>query len=811
MIGCEDDVIINGNEDEWFIGHVEKLYELEGSDDPNRAIIQWYFSYEELLTLAKGRITVHIAEPWRELFSPSIDSIYNQGVEDIDAETISKKCTVLRLKPHDLLPDCLHSTDQKDLFYVRYKFDRHFNLHPVNKRVASESTSKRESSTTNHVKTPKTPRRESTRNQNLVREINVSSNAKTPQARKTPAKGKDIPSVAQKSKTPSLNKTVMRTSKCVIPLEPLVFNGNSGTPMKRRASRSIPDESSVTSKKSRGNQSAKDTTGIVNSPRTRYGTAEVLEQVLETESRCSDDDENDSDNDSVFHPSDVSDDDDDDGDDDSDDDGDDGNDILWVAEAKKNTGIKSRPTPGREGLRSSKKSITFTSLQETTKGKPATKTPSRTKSSQKTPLKTPTQHKVKTPRTSHRTPKTPVANSAKKPSRKSLMTPSIPERQQPCKTPGTPLELARKKLHVSAVPSSLPCRDKEFTDIYNFVEGKLLDGTGGCMYISGVPGTGKTATVHEVIRSIEEAQDDLPEFTFVEINGMKLTEPAQAYSTFLKLLTGQKATPEHASNLLDKLFNTPSRDRDPVILLVDELDLLWTRKQHVLYNLFDWPTRRHARLVVLAIANTMDLPERIMMKRVSSRLGLTRLTFQPYTFSQLQQIVMSRIEGLKAFEPDAIQLVSRKVAAVSGDARRCLDICRRAVEIADSRAKKKGTTLVGMSHVDLALQDMFSSPKIRAMKCLSQVEGLFLKSVIAEFRSSGLEEATFGDVFQQLNDFCRIEGLSSPLPSQAAAVCCRLGAWKLLLVESGRRDLEQRIRLNVNQDDVLYALQKNRT
>lgn len=56
-----------------------------------------------------------------------------------------------------------------------------------------------------------------------------------------------------------------------------------------------------------------------------------------------------------------------------------------------------------------------------------------------------------------------------------------------------------------------------------------------CMYISGVPGTGKTATVHEVIRSIEERQEDLPEFQFVEVNGMKLTEPAQAYSTFLKV------------------------------------------------------------------------------------------------------------------------------------------------------------------------------------------------------------------------------------------------------------------------------------
>ena len=39
-----------------------------------------------------------------------------------------------------------------------------------------------------------------------------------------------------------------------------------------------------------------------------------------------------------------------------------------------------------------------------------------------------------------------------------------------------------------------------------------------------------------------------------------------------------------------------------------------------MYNIFDWPTHQHAKLIVLAIANTMDLPERIMMNRVSSRL-----------------------------------------------------------------------------------------------------------------------------------------------------------------------------------------------
>lgn len=56
------------------------------------------------------------------------------------------------------------------------------------------------------------------------------------------------------------------------------------------------------------------------------------------------------------------------------------------------------------------------------------------------------------------------------------------------------------------------------------------------MYISGVPGTGKTATVHEAIRLLQESVDeDIPQFRFIEINGMKLTEPNQAYSMLLKV------------------------------------------------------------------------------------------------------------------------------------------------------------------------------------------------------------------------------------------------------------------------------------
>uniref|UniRef100_A0A674E5I1 Origin recognition complex subunit 1 n=1 Tax=Salmo trutta TaxID=8032 RepID=A0A674E5I1_SALTR len=407
------------------------------------------------------------------------------------------------------------------------------------------------------------------------------------------------------------------------------------------------------------------------------------------------------------------------------------------------------------------------------------------------------------------TPRTPCHATPSTPRTPRHATPSIPSRTVPARQPGNILEEARARLHVSSVPESLPCREQEFQDIYDFVESKVMDGTGGCMYISGVPGTGKTATIHEVIRCLQHASDmdEIPTFRFIEINGMKMTDPHQAYVQILQKLTGQKVTADHAAALLEKRFSNPTPKKETTVLLVDELDLLWTRKQNVMYNLFDWPTRRHARLVVLTIANTMDLPERIMINRVASRLGLTRMSFQPYSFKQLQQIITSRLIKVKAFDEDAMQLVSRKVAALSGDARRCLDICRRATEICEHSASHPSSAgLVRMSHVMEALDEMFSSSYITAIRCASLQEQLFLRAVIAEFRQLGLEEAIFQQVFVQHQALSRVEGLQPISVSEGLAVCQRLGACRLLLLEASHLDMLQRVRLNVSQDDVLYAL-----
>ena len=76
---------------------------------------------------------------------------------------------------------------------------------------------------------------------------------------------------------------------------------------------------------------------------------------------------------------------------------------------------------------------------------------------------------------------------------------------------------------------------------------------------------------------------------------MRLTEPNQAYVQIWKKLTGQKATADHASSLLEKRFSRTTGNDHTTVLLVDELDMLWNRKQSVLYNLFEWPTRKESR------------------------------------------------------------------------------------------------------------------------------------------------------------------------------------------------------------------------
>ncbi|KAL8736256.1 MAG: hypothetical protein Q9166_000411 [cf. Caloplaca sp. 2 TL-2023] len=417
--------------------------------------------------------------------------------------------------------------------------------------------------------------------------------------------------------------------------------------------------------------------------------------------------------------------------------------------------------------------VDYDPTNDTAAAEPRTPSKKRKFSSASTPSKTPR----RTPSKAYLTP-THKRVIVKKPL---TFTPLGTRILSPHHTTSSPFQIARTNLHVSSIPATLPCREEEFNTVYTHLEAAITAGSGACIYISGTPGTGKTATVREVVAQLNSSvlAEELDDFIFVEINGMKVTDPHQSYSLLWEALKGERVSPSHALGLLEREFDRPSPRRVPCVVLMDELDQLVTKNQSVMYNFFNWPGLRHSRLIVLAVANTMDLPERTLSNKISSRLGLTRITFPGYTHEQLQAIISSRLSHVPGHivDPDAIQFASRKVAAVSGDARRALDICRRAVEIAEDeiaensnpllatpskrkklrekagqetpkgKEKKVGKVTIGI--VKQAINEATSSSLQQYLKSLPLSSKLFLAAILARTRRSGVSECVLGDVLDE--------------------------------------------------------------
>ncbi|KAG5358271.1 Origin recognition complex subunit 1 [Yarrowia sp. B02] len=315
----------------------------------------------------------------------------------------------------------------------------------------------------------------------------------------------------------------------------------------------------------------------------------------------------------------------------------------------------------------------------------------------------------------------------------------------------SPHQAARAKLHVAAVPDALPCREAEFSSVYLGIESAIRSGSGTCIFVSGTPGSGKTATVREVVSQLQIRVEDneIPDFLFVELNGMKLTNPHTTYELLWEQLSGERLAYNNAIKLLEHRFQQKSNDT-PLVVVLDELDQLVTLNQSVMYNFFNWPTLPHSKLIVVAIANTMDLPERTLSNKISSRLGLTRIQFPGYTHEQLKIIIESRLGDIAessgtVVRPDAIEFASRKIASVSGDARRALDLCRRAVEIAELDSEE-----VQIKHIQQAANEATSTPIYNYLQGLPMAFKIFLCALLARKRRNGLPSDSLGDIIEEI-------------------------------------------------------------
>ncbi|XP_063261044.1 cell division control protein 6 homolog [Prinia subflava] len=351
---------------------------------------------------------------------------------------------------------------------------------------------------------------------------------------------------------------------------------------------------------------------------------------------------------------------------------------------------------------------------------------------------------------------------------------------------GTCYQQAKQVLH-AAVPDRLQGRERETGILRQFLQEHVLGRRPGSLYVSGAPGTGKTACLSRVLL---DYKDKLAGSKTVVLNCMALGSPQSVFPALAQHLGLPMATGRERVRSLEKHLTA----QGPMVLLVlDELDQLESKGQDVLYTLFEWPQLPSSRLVLVGLANALDLTDRSLARLRAHPAGSPQLLhFPPYTKEQLTCILQERlgqVAGDPVVDSAALQFCARKVSAVSGDARKALDVCRRAVEVVELEVR--GQTLlkplpggdspaspvpkrVGLLHISRVLSEVFgdrlAGRSQGAQDTFPLQQKVLLCSLLLLARHSHTREVTLGKLHDTYSQVCRRQRL----PAVDQAECLSL-------------------------------------
>ena len=232
----------------------------------------------------------------------------------------------------------------------------------------------------------------------------------------------------------------------------------------------------------------------------------------------------------------------------------------------------------------------------------------------------------------------------------------------------------RRVLDPSHYAKEIVARDKERETISEFVD-RCARGKKGAnmLYISGVPGTGKTSCVR---RALDEAEENKIIFERCEINGMLLRTPldtfTQIFPSLKKCLSDKFITerniPRSATGKVALSFlrltleaqraseekkNKQHPMHTPLVVVLDEMDVAVGKTgSEVLFDLTDL-SQQTPKFAFIGIANRQNLGSIFSVdgkehtKRVQSRIEkFQSVIFGVYNKEQLCEIIASRLREI---------------------------------------------------------------------------------------------------------------------------------------------------------------------
>jgi cell division control protein 6 len=356
-------------------------------------------------------------------------------------------------------------------------------------------------------------------------------------------------------------------------------------------------------------------------------------------------------------------------------------------------------------------------------------------------------------------------------------------------------------------------RESELNRLRSFITSKLESRTGGSMYISGAPGTGKTASIEYILEELKSNESFNVKYRVVQINAMNLRNANEVFDLMVQKLGIEKTVHKTSSDLIERELFKKKSEKIMTILVLDEMDGLITSSKQTLYKIFEWSKLDGSSLITVGIANALDLTQRFLPELKARNIIPEYLIYSSYTKDQIELILKSKIQGEQAkFEDSALKLIANKTASVNGDIRKALEMCRSALNLAISESENiqesadpLSTITVRFPHVAKSSGELLKSRHSAMIEGLPQHQQIVL--CVAHKHLSCQSESTIGtlhDYYAQLSRRAHLPEVSSSDFFEIISALCTLGL--LRIRKQGKNPRLHRIQLLAIGADIQRAL-----
>jgi Cdc6-like AAA superfamily ATPase len=173
---------------------------------------------------------------------------------------------------------------------------------------------------------------------------------------------------------------------------------------------------------------------------------------------------------------------------------------------------------------------------------------------------------------------------------------------------------ARKRLTLSHTPDALPQRADKIEVLQRYISAVAsVAPNHGSLFMAGVPGTGKSASVAFCLRHASHA---LPHLRVIQLKCAEHPRPDQTAQALFRLVFGRETTLKAAEERLTAAVTAYAvgPETPPLLLVLDEVDAVQSgvttssklRAAPLLHAMFRWPQLNSAVGLVM-IANTISL------------------------------------------------------------------------------------------------------------------------------------------------------------------------------------------------------------